>query len=411
MNSFFRSILTLATGSVLAQLMTIIASPILTRLYSTEEIGLYTLIITAVSMFGGVVCGRYDMSIVSVKDRDDALALIKLSFILCAIFSLLISIGYSMYYYFLGQANISNLMVFIVIFLLLFANGITNILTSFNNRKREYNLITSVQVLKSFGRNSIMVVSGLLSLGSIGLMLSQVIGQFLGLNRQAKSLKSYLRQIINIGNTDLVRVAKSNYKQPIFSVPAIFANNFSYSSINLFIGSLFGLTTLAYYAMSFRMLGLPLNVVSINVSKVYFEEASREYNATNQYRKPFLKTSLFLLIIAIPMVSFMYFLAPSLFGWLFGEGWEVAGHYVSILSPMFGIRFIVSALSIGMIISKKQNIELIINLLFLTASIVLFFITRINSYNIEQYLYSISISYAIIYLGYYFMLYRYSTKS
>ncbi|WP_175640178.1 lipopolysaccharide biosynthesis protein [Metabacillus schmidteae] len=410
-NTFFKSIITLTTGSVLAQLISFVAAPIMTRLYSTDEIGLYTLILTSVTMFGGVLCGRYDISIVTSKKEDDVFSLIKLSFFISVISSIVISLGFFIYYYNVDNSDVPYFLVVGFIFVLLFTTGINNILISFNNRNKEYKLMTSVQVVRTFGKEFSMTSLGLLNTGSIGLLISQIIGQILGLNRQSKSLKKYITKILSVSKTNMLKVAKLYIKQPLYSVPAIFANNFSYSSINLFVGYLFGLTTLGYYAISFKILGLPLGVISNNVSKVFLEKASREYDATNQYKSTFLKTSFFLLLIAIPMVICMIILAPPVFRWLFGEGWEVSGQYVKILAPMFGIRFIVSPLTIGMIISNKQKFELLIQILFMLISVIGFVITLFANFTIEQYLLFISISFSIVYILYYLLLLKFSRNT
>ena len=395
---FLRAITTLASGSIVAQIITFATSPIMTRLYTTEEIGIYTLILTAVSMFGGVICGRYDMSIVYEEDEDNVIPIIKLSFIVCLLMSTAVSCGYGIYYWITGKDNNSYLSIIAFTFILLFATGIVNILISYNNRNREYSLMTSVFVIRTIAKNVTMVILGFLNAGTMGILFSEVIGQLFGMNGQARSLKPHLKDIYRVSTKRMTDVAKKHHSQPLYSVPAIFANNFSYSSINLFIESLFGLSFLGYYSMSFRILGMPLSLISTNVSKVFFEEASREYNQTKQFKIAFRKTSLFLVAVAIPMVIGMIWLAPPLFGWFFGNGWEVSGKYVQILAPMFGVRFIVSALTPGMIICGKQKLELKIQLLFAVMSIAAFIITKLAHLTINKYLMVISISFSVVIL-------------
>ena len=95
--TFIRSSLTLMSGSVVAQIFAVCFSPVITRLYSEVEIGEYTLVLTAVSMFGSVICLRYDMAIVPENDERNVYSLIKLCTILSFIFSLFVSVGYSIY--------------------------------------------------------------------------------------------------------------------------------------------------------------------------------------------------------------------------------------------------------------------------------------------------------------------------
>jgi len=408
---FLKSITALASGSIIAQIITFIASPIMTRLYTSEEIGVYTLILTTVSMFGGVICGRYDISIVFEQEEDKVLPIIKLSLIISILASSIISLGYGVYYWLSGKENQSYLVVVVFTLILLFTTGIGNILISYNNRKREYPLMTSVNIIRAIGKNLTIVILGLLKTGSIGILISETVAQVLGTNIQLKSLKPHFKELFKVSKQEMALVAKKHYRQPVYSVPAIFANSFSYSSINFFIESLFGLSVLGYYSMSFRVLGLPLSVISNNVSKVFFEEASREYNETKQFKKSFCKTCLFLIVISVPMVLSMLFLAPPLFGWIFGHEWKVSGYYVKVLAPMFGIRFIVSALTPGMVICGKQKYELFIQILFALMSVVGYITTKSAHLTINQYLIIISLSFFAIYIIYFLTLLTYSKGS
>ena len=72
---------------------------------------------------------------------------------------------------------------------------------------------------------------------------------------------------------DIIAVAKIYRKQPMCSAPAIFINSFAYSVINILVDEIFGTVYLAYYSLSYRMLGMPLSLVSGNTAKAYYEKA------------------------------------------------------------------------------------------------------------------------------------------
>lgn len=403
-SNFIRSTLMLMSGTVVAQIMAVCISPIMTRLYSEAEIGEYTLILTAASMFGAVICLRYDMSIVPENDEKIVLSLIKLSVYITTIFSLLVGVGYSLYCSFKDNMLMSSISIAVWVFLILFLTGLGNILVAYNNRSRDYKLISSVNIIRELGRDFTTVVFGICKLGTLGLLISQVVSVFLGLNRQAKSLREEAVVWKNIKYRDIMEAARKHKSQPLYSVPGIFVNNFSYSVINIFVSSLFGLKELAYYSMSFRMLGLPLALISTNMSRVYFEKASREYNEKGNFRVSFLMTTLILVIIAIPMVIFLMLFAPKLFGVFFGGDWEIAGLYVRILSPMFGVRLIVSALSPTMIIVNKQKLEFLIQSIFLIFVFAIYIVVK-DKTSIFGFLRCISIIFTIIYIVYYFAMF------
>lgn len=410
-NSFFKSLLILTSGSILAQIIMIICSPIMTRLFTADQIGMYTYVLSIATLFMPVVNGRYDMSIVTEEVEENIYPLIKLSVIIGSIISIFITLGYYIYIkYFSIKYNDYSYTVGII-FLLLMTYMLNNVLSAYNNRNKEYKIMTKVYIIRTAFQNIGAVIMGVFNAGLIGLLIPYTIGQFMGINKQSKSLMPHLKKIRVIKKEELVKVLKKHYRQPLFSAPAIFANGFSYSSITLFIEALFGMAQVGYYSISVRLLGLPLGLISGNISKIFFEEASKEYNETGQYYKTFKKVFLFQLVLAIPMVLGMIIIVPKVCAIIFGQEWGIAGKYVTILAPMFGIKFIVTAISPGMIISGKQKLELILQIMFIGASIICLIICTLFRVKMETYLMLISISFSIGYIIFLIAVYKNSRDS
>lgn len=405
-SDFFKSLSILASGSIIAQIINILSSPITTRLFTPEELGTYTIIMTVVSIFGPIINLRYDLSIVMEASEDNVYALVKSSLILSTVLTIFITIGYAVYY--IITCNTQNIILnLLVIFILLNLSGIINVLNSYNNRLKEYGIITKVYVQRTIGQVLTMILTGFLKMGYIGLILSQIIGQFFGLKKQYSSLKKSIRQIINVNWIHMKKVL-SIHRRQLITVPSTFLNSLSYSSINIFIDFLFGKTILGFYSMSYRMLGLPLTIIANNVSKIYFEEASREYEKTNGYYKAFKKTFSFLIIMAFFMCLFLLLFSPQLFSFFFGKNWKEAGVYVQILSPMFSIRLISTAISSALLIVKKQNVDLFLQILLISISILDFFICQFLNLSVKNFLMFFSLFGSIVYILSIIIVYRFS---
>ena len=398
-SEFLKSVFTLAVGSIVAQLLVVIASPFITRLYSPAEIGMYTYFLSSSQIFIAVINGRYDMSIVMEKEEERIFPLIKLSYYICLIFSAIISFTYYIYLSEFSDKYAQYYYMAPLIFILLFSYGIINILTAYNNHYKEYKLISSVYVVRTACQNIGTVVFGFFKMGMFGLFFPYIVGQLVGIKRQAKSLMPHLQEIRNVNKSEMFKVLKAHYRQPLFSVPALLANSFSYSSVTLFIEALFGLSAVGFYSISVRILGLPLAIVSGNVSKAFFEEASREYNEKGNFKNAFKKTSMFLLFMSFPIVFIMIVFAPSLCSLVFGANWEIAGQYLRILAPMFGIKLIVTALSPGLLIARKQNYELGLNLLLVFATGSSFVLAKVFAISIKMFLMLISVSMSLVYIA------------
>ncbi|BAC14841.1 hypothetical conserved protein [Oceanobacillus iheyensis HTE831] len=405
---FYKSIITLITGSIFAQALTILVAPLLTRIYSPEELGVYALILTAEGIFGGIICARYDIAIVTEPNKKRLFPLIKLSFLITIVLSLIFAIGYGSYYFIIKTEYQNYSYAIIFIFVLLIVNGLMRVLESYNNRYKEYKVMTSVYVMKSLTQNIGSVVLGILKLGVLGLLFSHTVGMLAGLKKQSMTMRSKMKDIFVSNKYEMIDVMKSHYRLPIYSAPATFANRFSYASISLFIESLFGLAVLGFYSISYKFLGLPLTIMSNNIAKVFFQEASREYDQTGMFIKSFKRTSIILFLISIPMVLILYFFSPLAFEIAFGQGWKEAGVYVQILAPMFGIRFVVNTVAYGLQVVKKQQLELMLQLLFIISSIGCFILSKFLHFNINQYLLSITTVFSLVYIIYFFSIMKFA---
>lgn len=407
-SKYLKSIMQLTTGSLIAQLITIIVAPISTRLYSPEQLGIYTLIITILAIFGPVMCGKYDLAIVTAKDEKEVMNLIVGSALFSLISLTIVTICYE--FYLLKHPEIIEEvgMFAYLLIVLLVISSITNILISYNNKNKEYKTISSVYVVRTLFQNIGIVTFGILKMGAIGLLFAQILGSLFGLKKQGEHLYKRKFLLKDVKFIDIKSVLFKYKKQPIYSMPAHFINSSSYSILNFFISGLFGLKFFGYYSMSYRILGLPLSLVSMNVSKVFFQRAQEEKENIGSYNKTLINTTILLAMISIPLVIILMTFGPSLFELIFGEGWNISGEFVRILAPMFGIRLIVSALTPALIISNKQNVDLLVQSMFIICSIVCYFTTKFFNLEIYFFLTLITIFYSLIYVILYITIYRLS---
>lgn len=403
-SKYVKNIATLSLGTVIAQLIVVGISPIITRLYTAEEMGLYTIVLTIVTMFIPILNGRYDMAIVTASDDQEAREISNTSIIFGIITSLVIFTLIMIY------ANLNNEFknieyLFLLSLPILLINSILNVLNAINNRLNKYRVLSSVSIKKSIAQALIQVLLGIFKFGSIGLILSLLISLFAGLKHQIKSaslIKFKLLYIINY--TQLIRTIKKYKKMPLFSAPAAFMNSLSYSILIIFISSLYNVQEVGYYSLAFRVLGLPLIVISSSVSRVFFSRASEEQRIHGNFYSVFKKTSIYLFGVSLVLFSIIMLTSERLFGLIFGHDWEKAGLYVAILSPLFAVRFVVSTISSSILIANKQKTELLLQFLFLLESLLVYILAILFKLNIEWFLGILTAIFSVTYVFWYIIL-------
>ena len=81
-SEFSQNVLTLMTGSTLSQAIPIAISPILTRIYTPEDFGLYAVYIAIITILGTIVSGRYELAIMLPKKDEDAINIFALGLVI-----------------------------------------------------------------------------------------------------------------------------------------------------------------------------------------------------------------------------------------------------------------------------------------------------------------------------------------
>ena len=89
-SEFNRNILTLMTGSTIANAIPVAISPILTRIYSPEDFGLLALFLAVTTIFGTIVNGRYELAIMLPKKDEDAINIVALGFVIMSLITLIL---------------------------------------------------------------------------------------------------------------------------------------------------------------------------------------------------------------------------------------------------------------------------------------------------------------------------------
>lgn len=87
---YARNVVTLMTGTGLAQAIPIAISPILTRLYTPEDFGVFAFYVSLCAIFAVFVTGKYELAIVAPKRSSESINLVALTMVLSIFVSLIL---------------------------------------------------------------------------------------------------------------------------------------------------------------------------------------------------------------------------------------------------------------------------------------------------------------------------------
>lgn len=404
-SEYSRNVLTLMTGTTIAQAIPIAITPILTRLYTPEDFGILALFVAVTAILGSIANGRYELAIMLPEKDEDAINVAALGLLIALCFSIVLLIPTI----FLNE-QITNLLgnqeigfwLYFVPFVVLMT-GLFNVLNYLNTRKKLYKDIAKANVYKATAMASVQLGVGFIKTGVTGLITGQILSQVVANYRLAKNTQQNY-DLSQVKKTEIKRLAKRYIDFPKFSMWAVLLNTSSTHVVNILISVIYGVASLGFYSLAQRILGMPSALIGSSIGQVFFQQASIEKQKKGNCQRIFLSTLKNLVLISLLMFVPLFFVVEDLFAIAFGEEWRVAGSYAQVLMVFFAIRFVSSSLSIIVSVFEMNSYSLIINLIIMLSSVlVLYFST-----SFEIFLYYFSASMSVLYLIFIFVYYRVS---
>ena len=330
-SDFSKNVLVLLTGTGIAQVIPILISPILTRIYSPHDFGVFGLYMACVSILSVFSTGRYDLSIIEPKDDRTARILMLLSIYISVFFSILLLILIlffsSTFTTWLGVPDIKIWLYLLPISV--FSISCYSTFTYWMNRKKMYKDMSINRVVSSVSVSSVTLLLGLTQVLTGGLMIGYVIGQFLTiLLLKNKIIKNDYRLQLKRKFVTM----KTFIHYPKYLIPATLASEVSNNVPIIMVTNFFTSSITGFFSFANRVAALPISFIGNAIGEVYRQKASEEYALHGNCKELYLKTLLKLTLIGLLPFSVLFFASEYLFGFVFGKEWVEAGKIAKYLS-------------------------------------------------------------------------------
>jgi len=399
-STFARNVITLMTGTTLAQAIPVIISPVLTRMYSPEEFGVFAFYLALVSVLAVLATGRYELAILVPREEREAAAVTVLALGVCSVASVLLFIvvglfGPEVAALFNMQGHYQVLYwVPLSVFLMAAYQG----LNYWCNRHSYYRQMSMARMSQSLGMSAAQVGAGSTGAGAFGLVGGALIGHFSAFFfLLVHVLRRDRERFRGLDVATLVSTARRFVDFPKFLIAAHSLNMASFQAPIIFLGAIFGSVVSGFFMLTQRVIGAPMSIVAGAIGDVFRQEASRCYLENGECKAVYVKTFKRLLILAVLAFPVFFVIAPDVFAMVFGQDWRVSGDYARILTPMFFMQFITSPLSSMFVLAQKQRMDLVWQF-FLFVSVTSSFLLAYAFNDLKVGLYCYSASYSLMYL-------------
>lgn len=337
------------TGTILAQIITIIAAPILTRIYSPSDYGVLAFYSSIISILAVISCGRYEIAIVIPDNDEEAGSLFILSLLIGLLIVLIIFIIILFVNkwipIWLPSKNISTWIWLVPINLVIMS--LFQALSYWNIRVKEYNRLAKRKVNQSIATALMQILLSVFKLGERGLIVGALIGQsvatgLLMWQTSRTHIKDFRKKI---SRKKIYSVARKFRKFPLYDSWPSLLDNLTVAMPIIFFTYFYGSSVSGQLALTLNILAIPSALIGASVSQVYFQRLATSQNEGMNPSTVVEPTFIGLLGIGVCFCLLVLLLAPPLFPIVFGSSWVIAGQYARILAPAISLRFIVSPLS------------------------------------------------------------------
>jgi O-antigen/teichoic acid export membrane protein len=373
-SDYFKSLSVLLSGTLIAQVIGYAIAPLLTRLYSTAEMGELALYMRITGFIAAIATLRYESALPIPKNDGHSYLLYRISllisFIVLGISSILlislilagITPGFSWWY----------------VLLIIFGSAaivVINIGTNWSVRTGTFSLISRQKIVNSLFSNTLKWGFAYFSMGYFGLIVATFIGYFLssfefifsyrGLKRKYSQLKSRKKTWV---------LLKDHREFPLLNLPHILVDHGRDILIATLILAYFSESIYGSFSHSYAMLRIPSMLIGVSLSQVFYNQAIKLYNE-NKRMLPLLKKTIGMLIgISIIPFTILYLFGEPIFAWIFGVNWAEAGSYSETMSFWLMVSFIISPISALPMILKKQKIAFVFGIISALIQIIPLFI-------------------------------------
>lgn len=344
------NIRTLTFGAIQAQALLIIASPLLTRLYSPEQFGYLALFTSLSTVLAMAMSGSYERGILVVKEEAEAASLFRLamtiSVSLAVVLTLLLTQVGPAIARVIGKPGFLIWLYFVPAAAMLTAHY--QILLCVGNRKQQYVPIARAQVWQSASAISAQLVAAAGGYLTLGFLAGFVLGRLICVLRLTIGLKALGNELIgNISGAvpSLRSTARKHWRFPVFNSSTGLLDVMSMQAAVLIAAQAYSLEAVGYFSLAQRVIGIPLVMIGVGIGEIFYERAARQTRENLNIRKSLWVTLGGLAAAALPIALILFFFSPQLFAFVFGDRWAVSGEYAQILIFVFLGRFIVSPIA------------------------------------------------------------------
>jgi lipopolysaccharide exporter len=329
------------TGTAIAQFIGFVFTPIISRLYSPADFGVYGSFGVVLSVIIAMVTLQYSQAIMLPKDKEDAINLFFVSCLSTVFVGLLCLIVCLTAPAFLnGLMKTEGVWALALLVIGTVIAGINNSCQAWSVRVKAFKHTSVSQVIRSISTNGAKIGFGYIDGGAAGLMCSTVLAD---VSASFNLIRILVPDILALKScvqwNRIRRLAKEYIDFPVYSATQNVLNSLSSGMPVLLLTHFYGISIAGAYAFGVSILNVPMGFALSAIRQVLFQKAGETQNRGGSLARLYVKTTAGLFAMAIVPSLILLIWAPQLFSLIFGSQWYMAGELARSLVIWLSVVF------------------------------------------------------------------------
>ncbi|MGD0342171.1 MAG: lipopolysaccharide biosynthesis protein [Bacteroidales bacterium] len=347
-SELIRNTSVLITGTVAAQLISILLQPFLRRFFSAEAFGTFSVYMSIVGIVAVISTLRYDDAIVLPRTDKESVNVVALSLLFNISINLFLFVAILLWgnaiIRFLGLPSYFSASILCLIPLSVFLLNTYQSLNYWLIRKKRYYTVSANKLIRRGSEGASQVIFALLK-NPKGLIFSDIIGQIANVvSITIRGLKTGLSfKLLSVNKIKYVFRKYSDF--PKFNLIPVSMSTCSFYLPPLLINKFYSTEFTGYFDLSKLVLSIPVAFVASSISNVLLQKIAEKYNSKQSFIHELKPVFYIVVVICILELIVIYFFGIPLFKIVFGNNWQISGEISRIMVWSFAFSFFVSSFS------------------------------------------------------------------
>lgn len=340
----FRSAGMMGLSGAASQAIPLLTLPLLTRLFTPEDMGTYAVWLSAVTIASLVASGRYELAAVLPDEDAEAAGVVMLSLRVLAFVVAIAAVAATTTVLALSDAWSIRLLWGLLAPTATLAMGVFQSLSYWDTRTGRFDAIARARFAQTAVTAGAGIAAGLTVPSAWTLGLSWTLGSAVAALMLAPTMFEVVRTHRTAAADDhsWQALATAYRRYPLANAPHALLDGLRDAGVLFGIRSLFGAATTGYFSVANRLTRAPASLAGQAVSQVYYRRAVLLDQAGKDLARDIRTGATIVFGVALVPTVALALSANWLVPVLLGEGWRAAGVYVGLLAPAMLSMLVVS---------------------------------------------------------------------